>query len=184
MSSVYANCSRPCERVERPDYRQKPHWRRSSICRAPAIEASVSPQHIFEARLAVEPPTARLAAVRGTPAQLTEIKSCLDAMAKQDVYDEWKRLDDKLHTVISNAAGNPVFAAVISALQTMTNNHLDARSKALFGAGRFAVVNAEHARFVDAILRRDPEAAEAAMHEHIASVERHLIRSENSRDVA
>lgn len=148
---------------------------REDVTNFAAIEASVSPEHLIEARLAVEPTIAALAAVRATPAQIDEMQRCLDTMAQLHEYQEWKRSDDALHRIIARAAGNPLFLSVIVATQSMTNNNLEDRSKIIFGSERLTSVNAEHSAFVESIRQRDPAAAEHRMREHIASVGRLLL---------
>jgi DNA-binding FadR family transcriptional regulator len=149
--------------------------RRDEVVDFGAIESSVSPEHLIEARLAVEPSVAALAAVRATPAQLAEMQRCLDDMSHQAEYTEWKRLDDELHRILARAAGNPLFLAMVTAIQSMANSNLDERSKAVFGPARWDSVNEEHRAFIDAIRQRDAANAEGLMREHITSVGRSLL---------
>ena len=149
--------------------------RRETIVDFAEIEASVSPEHLIEARLAFEPAVAALAAIRATQAQLAEMQRCLDEMAHQPDYPQWKRIDDELHRSIARAAGNPLFLAMVTATQSMTNVQLNERSQSVFSAARLISVNLEHRAFVDAIRQRDAACAEKLMREHIESVATALL---------
>jgi DNA-binding GntR family transcriptional regulator len=124
-------------------------------------------EEIVEIRLALEPPAARKAALRGTDEEHAAIRSALDAMAvaaaRGDDASFWPA-DRALHDLLLRAAGNARAAAVVAQLRSTT---------ALLGppttaSGRtLAEIHAEHEPVVTAVLARDGAAAEAAMRAHL-----------------
>ncbi|MGK5683321.1 GntR family transcriptional regulator [Actinoplanes sp. URMC 104] len=124
-------------------------------------------EEIVEIRLALEPPAARKAALRGTPEEHAAIRDALDAMAAAagsgDETAFWPA-DRALHDLLLRAAGNGRAAAIVARLRSTT---------ALLGppttaGGRtLAEIHAEHEPVVAAVLARDGEAAEAAMRAHL-----------------
>jgi DNA-binding GntR family transcriptional regulator len=124
-------------------------------------------EEIVEIRLALEPPAARKAAVRGTGEQHAAIRSALDAMAaaaaRGDEASFWPA-DRALHDLLLRASGNARAAAIVAQLRSTT---------ALLGppttaGGRtLTEIHAEHEPVVTAVLARDGAAAEAAMRAHL-----------------
>jgi DNA-binding FadR family transcriptional regulator len=118
----------------------------------------------------LELPAARLAAQHRSGAQLDALR---EVVAEQRTlgYDDPKvpELDTRFHSLISQASGNRVVAAFVAALHEVTEPvhhlHLDAE------VGKGTVK--QHLAIVRAIEARDPDAAEAAMAEHLAYLERH-----------
>jgi DNA-binding GntR family transcriptional regulator len=122
---------------------------------------------IIEIRLALEPPAARRAALRGTDEQHAAIRSALDTMAaaaaRGDDPSFWPA-DRTLHDLLLRASGNARAAAIVAQLRSTT---------ALLGppttaSGRtLTEIHTEHEPVVTAVLARDGAAAEAAMRAHL-----------------
>ena len=132
-------------------------------------------EEIIEIRLALEPPAARRAALRGTDEQHAAIRTALDAMATAVAGDDaasfWPA-DRTLHDLLLRAAGNARTAAIIAQLRSTT---------ALLGppttaSGRtLAQIHADHEPVVAAVIARDGAAAEAAMRAHLEATGRLLV---------
>ena len=124
-------------------------------------------EEIVEIRLALEPPAARRAALRGTEEQHQAIRHTLDTMAHAAARDDpaafWPA-DRTLHDLLLRASGNARAAAVVAQLRSTT---------ALLGppttaSGRtLTEIHAEHEPVVTAVLARDGATAEAAMRAHL-----------------
>jgi len=128
-------------------------------------------------RAAIEPAAAALAATAGDGAALALIEAGFARMEAADrAQDDGLDADIAFHLAILHASGNPFFnqfrELVSTALRTSIRftNHIVGRSADL----------AAHARVRDAIVRRDPHAARAAMSAIIADV-MDLITSETGK---
>lgn len=128
---------------------------------------------LFEIRLLIEPKMAGLAAERASAEMLQALVTLSDEMANaaegSDVaYAQFAEGDAKLHHLVAAASGNRFIAEAVEGLHVHLHIfrflvNTNATHKAL----------AEHARVIDALLARDPVAAETAMREHLhASRER------------
>ena len=72
--------------------------------------------------------------------------------------------DMAFHREIAHISGNPIFPAIVEALFRWASDYHQPIVRA---PGAEAVTLAEHARIVDAIAARDPQAAEQTMREHL-----------------
>jgi GntR family transcriptional regulator, transcriptional repressor for pyruvate dehydrogenase complex len=127
-------------------------------------------EELFEARKLVEPPLAGLAAERADDTTLAALARCAEASAATvDDDDAFMRVDLELHNLISEAARNAILARLVDSIGELaiasritTTRIPDLREQAV----------RDHHRIVEAIAGRDPEAAAAAMLEHLENVER------------
>jgi DNA-binding FadR family transcriptional regulator len=131
-------------------------------------DARNTPEHLQEAREIIEVPIARLAARHRTPEHLARLRALLDAMeAQRHLSRAFIDADSDFHYELARATGNPVLEIVSRTLLTML------RSERVFMVGfRDEIHGAigSHAQIVEAIERRDPEAAAAAMAGHLTHV--------------
>jgi GntR family transcriptional regulator, galactonate operon transcriptional repressor len=120
-------------------------------------------QALVEARLLIEPRAAELAAVRASEAELVRIEASLDVMASEADGTRgagWAAADVAFHAGIIEAAGNWVFTQLISTVRAA----LDAGIRLTGGQALSAHASLEQHRAVfDAIRRRQPAEAHAAM---------------------
>lgn len=132
-------------------------------------------EEIFDIRLALEPIAARRAAEHATDDQRAQVRDAFEAMrvATDDEARFWVA-DHAVHDSLLRAGGNQRVATIIERLRATT---------ALLGpptttAGRtLAEIRDEHEPIVTAILRRDGDAAEQAMRDHLEHTGRLLARS-------
>jgi DNA-binding GntR family transcriptional regulator len=128
----------------------------------------VSLRHLYDLRLLIEPHVAREAALHMSDAAVAQLRT-LDA-SMQDIhnagpssYGDFATLDGQFHDLIAHGSGNELARDALARLHTHV--HL---FRLFYLATATSEANAEHADVVAAIAARDPEAAEAAMHHHIA----------------
>jgi DNA-binding GntR family transcriptional regulator len=113
---------------------------------------------IYEVRIALESAAARAAAQRRSDFDLAKLRSEIDAMDKLDLADEAGRspLAFSFHFAVWNASHNPT---LIEALQRLHVKVVGLASTTLVYPGRWEAVVRECRELVDAIERRDVEAA-------------------------
>ena len=127
---------------------------------------------LFEARRVVETANARLAAARITADGIARLEPLVAALrGRLDDPDRFGELDMAFHDAICDAAENFLLTQIMRILDTM-----GAVSRQRTGARR-AVREAalrDHERILDALRGHDPDAAEAAMRDHLDHVEQAL----------
>lgn len=127
--------------------------------------ASATLRDVIEAREALEPMTARLAAQRMAPSELEELQVTVDRiradLGSQAVFLEQNR---RFHSLIAEATGSVVLHAFNDSIKSIA----DGASVGVQYERRHRVAVAEaHERIIDAIQRRDADAAEDAMRTHL-----------------
>jgi len=114
----------------------------------------------IEARAVVEGAIARLAAHRRTAADLARLTHALEAMrsARCD-RDAFNDGDLAFHAALSRASHNRVLARTMATLDGAVTRMIAFSSEAAFRGGRVDDLVDAHARLVDAVRRRDADAA-------------------------
>ena len=130
---------------------------------------------LFEARKIVEIGIAGLAAQRITGEELAELEAGL-ARSQDTLHHpvDFLRADEQLHKTIIKAARNPIMSRVIDSISRLL---LVSRSRTVEIAGVRERTVEDHRAIVAALKRRDPEAAQEAMLQHLSNVEQGLLDS-------
>jgi DNA-binding GntR family transcriptional regulator len=129
----------------------------------------------LEARGAVEPNIAALAAERATPAQIKQMEKLLKQsrkVADQRFRREFMDLDRLFHATVAEAAGNRMLVDAQRPLQERS-----ARIWSLVVMRHpdgLRLTQEEHEAVFDAIRRGDRDAARRAMQVHLASLRRRM----------
>src|SRR5271167_2751395 len=135
---------------------------------------------LLDFRKMVEPPLASRAATHATPEEIAEMEEILQRQEVKLAQGEIASAEDaEFHYSIALASGNSVVLKVIDLLMDLLR---DTRQRALQVSGRSQRSLNGHRRIVDAIVRRDPEAANAAMRRHIREIE-HIVLQNFEREV-
>lgn len=132
-------------------------------------------RQLFEVRLAIEPAAAAFAAERVMQQDVKDLDALRaelrESRARPDAAN-LLRADQLFHRAVARFAQNTLLADYIDHVQTLNlwlwNMYFD--THAVQRAALFA-----HEPIVEALLRRDAGAAEAAMREHIASSKEQLL---------
>jgi GntR family transcriptional regulator, rspAB operon transcriptional repressor len=131
---------------------------------------------VIEVRLVNEAYCARLAASRAEDAEIVAMESLLDeadeAVAASDV-ERQMMLDRHFHGLLAKAAKNEVLAEL---LQGLHDRSLRFWFISLRDRAHHVAVQAEHRAILAAVKARDPEAASAAISEHIQSFRKNIAR--------
>jgi GntR family transcriptional repressor for pyruvate dehydrogenase complex len=128
-----------------------------------------------EARALFETGVARIAAERATPEDIERLRQALDAnTAARGDLDRFERTDVAFHYVLATITRNPIFTAVHDALVEWLTSQ---RTLTLRVPGAEERAHRSHCRIFDAVASRDPDAAAAAMGQHLQEVADFLSRA-------
>jgi GntR family transcriptional repressor for pyruvate dehydrogenase complex len=124
--------------------------------------------HLVEIREILEPEIAAMAAVRADEQDLTTMREAVSVMDNaRDDADAYIEADLDFHLSLAEAAANPFILSLIDSIVGM----LREQRKRIFYVdsgperGQF-----HHKRILDAVERRDPQAAREAMQAHLRQV--------------
>ena len=140
------------------------------------VARRTNPAGVMEARLALEPELARLAAIHATPADLDELAECVRESRVAGDWRTYEYWDNRLHRAVAQATANIVLLALFDGLNTIRRTVTWGRLRRFSAkpdAGHHSF--AEHDRLVHAIGERDSLAAAEAMRQHLRSVRDHLL---------
>ena len=131
----------------------------------------------MEARLALEPELAALAARRATGEDVARMRAMAERASQATDADAAELWDGSLHRMIARLAGNPILRAAFTLVnevrqqQRWQQERQMARSPSLVSQ-----YNAQHGRLIDAIDARDEDAARDAMRAHLIALKHNLKR--------
>ena len=141
------------------------------------IEEVGDPFALLEARRALEPQVAFLAAKMAQPKDLAEMDEILVEMAEVLERDEHASAQDKrLHLVIARASRNPVFHKLMNEIIANMGKRLwlILKEKSLQVVGRNERYHEEHVNLVQAIKQGNAKLAEKIMIQHLQGIEEDL----------
>jgi GntR family transcriptional regulator, transcriptional repressor for pyruvate dehydrogenase complex len=129
---------------------------------------ATNPMEVIEMRIAIEPFLARLAALRASPFEMVAIEHAATTAAGVDSG----AADLKFHKLIAASSGNKLAASLYDLLRRIARDaRLQLNGSQPACPKRVQQRDAEHRAIAQAILARDPEAAERAMRLHLAAVQ-------------
>ncbi len=135
-----------------------------------------NPFDTLEARMAIEPGLARLAALRATQADLDKLFEAADASASAKDPISYEKADAAFHRRIAIAARNPllvtIFEAVLYVASDRTWRHGRETAHCINNQARYA---AAHRKIAAAVSERNPTMAEDAVRSHLAVVQQQLM---------
>ena len=138
-----------------------------------------SPHAAMMARLSLEPELAGHAAIHAAPRHLTEARRLAEGMRMAASWEEYERLDARLHELIAVASGNPLLAElhrIVNAVRlSVVWSRLDLPQD---GPPADYHSFAEHDEIIAALENRDRLAAHAAMRNHLKSVFATLLKDD------
>lgn len=135
-----------------------------------------NPVDTLEARLAIEPMQARLAALRATRGDIDRLFEAADA--SRDAKDplSYEKADAAFHRRIAAAARNPLLIAIFNAvLETALEGAWRSGRETAHCINNQATYAADHRKIAVAIAERNAAQAEAAMRAHLTAVQKQLI---------
>lgn len=128
---------------------------------------------LVEMREIIEPAAAASAARRRTETQLAEIHMAYAAMDAAQTLDAWAEADLRFHEAVLHATGNELLSSLFSVVDTALGTFfvLSARTARDF---RYSLPH--HQKVLEAIRKKQPEAAHKAMLAMIADSQANLRR--------
>ena len=127
------------------------------------------------ARRWIEPLLAREAALNVAQSHLDEMRRCVEAAREALTWRQYETCDNRFHRTVAEAAGNNVLTALFDQLNAIRRTVVWGRVRDPGGrppADHHSF--AEHEHLLDALIDRDPIAAERAMEAHLDTVENRL----------
>ncbi|MPY65074.1 GntR family transcriptional regulator [Streptomyces spongiae] len=140
---------------------------RGSRVRVVTVEEAVA---ITECRMVLEGLCAAKAAVEASEEQLAQLTELGEAMSKAVADGEpvtYSELNNELHSRIQEFSGQQVAEGLLERLNAQLVKH---RFQLALRPGRPQRSLSEHLAVIEAIIARDPQAAEAAVRAHLGSV--------------
>jgi len=139
-----------------------------------AGETDIGPFELLEARRAIESEACALAASQIDPAQVQQLDALVEEMRGDNLGNDIahsEQVDRRFHSLIAQAGGNSAMVAVVDMLWDIRFRSPQSRmlTTKAHAAGIKPRVE-EHVAIVDALKRRNPEQARAAMRLHLSRV--------------
>ena len=131
-------------------------------------------QKLAEMREIIEPSAAAAAARRGSEEQLKRLEAAYAAMDAAQTLDAWAKADLDFHEALLSATNNELMISLFSVIETALGTFfvLSARTAKNF---KYSLPN--HRKVLDAVRRRQPEAARRAMQRMIADSSAHMSKT-------
>ena len=129
-----------------------------------------SPAQVLEARLAVEPELARLAALHGVRADFEAIRACSErgrAAADWRSYEAW---DNKFHHAVAKATRNKLLIFLFDTLNVVRRSIVWSQERLTDRPPASHQSFDQHDAIIAAIEAHDPAEAAARMRDHLRSV--------------
>jgi len=127
--------------------------------------SSDSLEHLKSARLFFERGMVREAAAKASAEDVARLRATVaEQRTLLGMTEAFMSADMRFHTQIAAISGNPIFVSVSEAMLGWLKAY---HTELLMWSGKETHTLAEHAEIVDAIERRDADAAEAAMVRHL-----------------
>jgi DNA-binding FadR family transcriptional regulator len=127
--------------------------------------SSDSLEHLKAARLFFERGMVREAAEKAQPADIEALRATVEKQREAlGKAEEFMAADMRFHTQIAAISGNPIFVSVSEAMLGWLKAY---HNELLLWSGKENFTLAEHGEIIDAIERRNADAAEAALTKHL-----------------
>ncbi|HUF55449.1 MAG TPA: FCD domain-containing protein [Thermohalobaculum sp.] len=152
-------------------------WSESAEARS--VVERTRPLELIDARFAIEPHMVRLAVLHATGHDLEKVEALLarveDAEADSLAFAD---ADEAFHLELARASQNPLIVWMMQKVHEVRSHEQWARMRLLtLSPDIIALYNRQHREVVEAIRRRDAEAAAQAMKAHLATARASLVEA-------
>ncbi len=128
-------------------------------------------REVLDLRQALEVGAATLAADRASEDHIALLRDCVERMAAAKEFDDYRRADIRFHMAIAEASGIPKLVGLVGDVEADVSEliaHIAHPPEVLDHS------NAEHARMIDALERRDCPRAVRLLRRHLDGTE-HIL---------
>jgi DNA-binding FadR family transcriptional regulator len=140
------------------------------------LAKSTNPMEIMEVRMVIEPRLAGFAAMRATPAMITEMHRCIEKSESAKDIRTFELWDATLHRTIAEAAHNSLLLSVMNIVNAMRQDKLWGQLKeSAVTPEKMKEYSGQHHDCIKAIEARHASGAERAMVEHLQQVRNDLL---------
>ncbi len=141
----------------------------------------ISPLQLIDARLAIEPYVARLAALHATGRDLESIENVLARLDEtRDDKLAFSRLDSEFHQLLARCSRNPLLLHLYLQInEVRTHAQWAAMREAILEPAQIDAYNAQHRAIFNAVRQRDPQAAADLTRTHLDKAHKDLIGAES-----
>lgn len=142
-----------------------------------------SPLELMEVREAIEPHLARMAVVHASAKDLERLEKALrDLDASEGEQTAFSHADEHFHLALAEATGNPLMVWIYGQINDVRchDQWTDMKRKIL-NKDAIAIYNRQHRALVDAIRKRDADAAMTVVNQHLTQARRDLTGAGPSR---
>lgn len=144
------------------------------------LSAHSRPSEVIEARMAIEPQLAKLAAIHGNTPNFAEMRRCTKrcrTAREWRVYESW---DNSFHQAIAMATCNKLLISLFDTLNIVRRSTVWGQLRSTqFPPADLSSLD-EHDAIYDAIIARDPELAADRMRKHLTSVRNRTFSALNN----
>jgi DNA-binding FadR family transcriptional regulator len=127
------------------------------------LRQKITPRHVIEVRMIIEPAAAQLAAQRATDREIEALGRALEEIDSAGSVLERARWDITFHTLVARMSHNPVIESTFESIATLV---FELMLRSLSDSKVVAVSAPFHHALYEAIRDRDPDRAYEAMREH------------------
>ncbi|MCB4769660.1 FCD domain-containing protein [Ancylobacter sp. Lp-2] len=139
------------------------------------LSSITSPMQILEARFAIEPELARLAALHGVSSDVNELRLCNRRCREARSWRVFESWDNRLHYAVAAASKNKLLMTLFETLNAVRRSLVWKTLRVDTVPPGDHVSFAEHDALCEAIIRHDAAEAERFMRAHLASVRSRLL---------
>ncbi|TKI07153.1 FadR/GntR family transcriptional regulator [Martelella alba] len=141
------------------------------------MDSYMNPHDLMEVRVFLEPPAVGLAALRATPAELSEIQRCLDASLTAATALEYEHWDGCLHRAMIKSTKNMLLVKIGELFESARDERVWGKLKERSSSvERREHYSRQHRAIVAALRDRNRGDAETIMREHLLDVQKDLLR--------
>ncbi|MFQ5466823.1 MAG: FadR/GntR family transcriptional regulator, partial [Kiloniellaceae bacterium] len=142
----------------------------------------ISPLQLIDARLAIEPYVARLAALHATGRDLEGIEAVLVRLDEtRDDKVAFSRLDSQFHQLLARCSRNPLLLHLYMQInQVRTHAQWAAMREAILSPQQIDAYNTQHRAIFRALRQRDPQAAAELIRAHLDKAHKDLMGADSS----
>lgn len=132
-------------------------------------------QKLIELRLVIEPGIAELAAQKTTDEDCAQLMKSADALANAS-EEEAGEADARFHLELASMTQNSMIEQIVEEILDATH---ELRKVTLKDAAHMSLAHDGHVKVADAVRARDPEAAAAAMRQHLLDARTSLLNAQS-----